>query len=85
MEYIISNLLLGLLVGFVGLFLPNLRTMKMLDGHYIQVFFIHILASVMLIVFTLLVAKGVIPFMVGNTIGGSVAVTYLSYKRSKKK
>jgi LytS/YehU family sensor histidine kinase len=84
MKYIISNLLLGLVLGFVGLLLPSLRTIKMLEGHYIEVFFIHILASIMLIVFTTLVAKGVMPFMVGNTIGGAIAVSYLSFKKRKK-
>lgn len=84
MKYIISNLLLGLVLGFVGLLLPSLRTIKMLEGHYIEVFFIHILASIMLIVFTTLVAKGVMPFMIGNTIGGAIAVSYLSFKKRKK-
>ena len=56
----------------------------MLEGHYIQVFFIHILASLMLVVFTILVAKAVIPFIIGNTIGGALAVSYLSYKKGKK-
>ena len=77
-------MLLGLVLGFVGLLLPSLRTIKMLEGHYIEVFFIHILASIMLIVFTTLVAKGVMPFMVGNTIGGAIAVSYLSFKKRKK-
>ena len=84
MEFIISKLLLGFVLGFVGLLLPNLRTIKMLEGHYIQVFFIHILASLMLVVFTILVAKAVIPFIIGNTIGGALAVSYLSYKKGKK-
>lgn len=84
MGYVIYNLLFGLVLGFVGLLLPNLRTIKMLEGLYVQVFFIHILASIMLIMFTLLVAKGVIPFMIGNTIGGAIAVSYLSYKKGKK-
>lgn len=78
------NLFLGLILGFVGLFLPNLRTIKMLEGYYIQVFFIHILASIMLIIFTTLVAKGVIPFMIGNSIGGGIAVSFLSYKKEKE-
>lgn len=84
MIYILSNLLLGLVIGFIGLLLPSLRTIKMLEGHYIEVFFIHILASIMLIVFTMLVAKGVVPFMIGNTIGGGIAVSYLSLKKGKK-
>lgn len=80
---IVLNLSLGLVLGFVGLLLPNLRTIKMLEGNYVQVFFIHILASIMLIIFTTLVAKGVIPFMVGNSIGGGFAVSFLSYKKRK--
>jgi hypothetical protein len=84
MEYIILNLLLGLVLGFIGLLLPNLRTIKMLEGHHVQVFFIHILASIMLIIFTLLVAKGIVPFMIGNTIGGGIAVSYLSLKKGAK-
>lgn len=84
MEYILSNLLLGLVLGFVGLLLPNLRIIKMLEGHHIQVFFIHILSSIMLIIFTMLVAKGVLPFMIGNTIGGAIAVSYLSLKKGRK-
>lgn len=83
MEYIVGNLLLGFVIGFVGLLLPNLRMIKMLDGQYVQVFFIHILAAIMTMVFTLLVAQIVIPFMVGNTIGGALAVSYLSYKKYK--
>jgi LytS/YehU family sensor histidine kinase len=81
---IVSNLLVGLIFGFIGLLLPNLRTIKMLEGNYIQVFFIHILASITLIIFTTLVAKGVIPFMIGNSIGGGLAVSYLSYKKKER-
>lgn len=84
MKLFISNFLLGLISGFVGLLLPNLRIIKMLEGHHVQVFFIHILASIMMIVYTTLVAKGVIPFMIGNTIGGAIAVSYLSLKKGAK-
>lgn len=85
MEYIITKFLFGLGLGFVGLLLPNLRTIKMLDGKYIQVFFIHVLAAAMAIIFISLVAKNVIPFIIGNTLGGSIAVSYLSYKKHKQK
>lgn len=84
MKYILLNVLLGFVLGFLGLLLPNLRTIKMLEGKYIQVFFIHILASIMLIVFTTLVAKGVISFMVGNTVGGGLAVSLLSYNKRNR-
>ena len=77
----ITKFLFGFALGFIGLLLPNLRTIRMLEGHYISVFFIHILASVMLIVFTILVSKLIIPFMVGNTLGGGLAVSYLSYRK----
>lgn len=84
MEYFITNFFFGVALGFIGLLLPNLRTIKMLEGLYIQVFFIHILAAIMTIVFTMLVAQGVIPFMIGNTIGGAMSISVLAYKRRKQ-
>lgn len=57
----------------------------MLEGEYLQVFLLHILASIMTVIFTILVVQKVIPFIIGNTIGGAIAVTYLSYKKHKEK
>lgn len=84
MEYIATKFLFGFALGFVGLLLPNLRTIKMLEGKYIQVFLLHILASLMLVVFTILVVDKVIPFIIGNTLGGALSISLLAYRKSNK-
>ena len=61
-----------------NLLLPNLRTIKMLECNFL-------IALVVLIIFTMLVTKGVMPLVIGNTIGGDAcSVSLLAYKNRKK-
>lgn len=77
------NFLLGLFIGFVGLWFPNLRIITMLEGKVVQSFFLQIVSSLVLTVFTTLAAHGIISFIVGNTLGGGIAVALLAYKKRK--
>lgn len=79
----IMNFLLGLLIGFVGLWFPNLRIITMLEGKITQSFFLQIVSSITLTIFTTLAAHGVMSFIVGNTLGGAIAVAILAYKKKK--
>jgi len=71
------------MLGLMGVGLPTIRTLKVIDGHYIQVFFIALLSTINLYIFTLLVITKDITFMIPNALGASVAVSYLAYRRKK--
>lgn len=76
--------LLGILLGAVGIGLPTLRTLRVIDGMYAQVFFYSVISSVCLFAFTQLVASHNIPFMVGNVLGSSLSVTWIAYNEKCK-
>lgn len=75
---------LGLCLGFIGVGLPTLRTIETMEGSYIKVFFISIVATACLFVFTNMVVAMNIPFMIANSIGAGLSVSLIAYKRSQK-
>lgn len=81
---IIGYFFLGLLLGFLGVGLPTLRTIKAMEGKFIQVFFISLLASVSMFTFMLIVVTLNYPFMIGNALGAAASVSLIGYKRRKK-
>lgn len=81
---IIKFFLLGIVLGAVGIGLPTYRTLKVIDGDYLQVFVLSTFASICLMTFTTLVASHNMPFMIGNVVGSSISVTYIAYLQKKK-
>lgn len=80
----IEFFLLGILLGFLGVGLPTLRTIKAMEGHFKSVFFISLLASCSMFLFMYLVVTLNYPFMVGNALGAACSVSLIGYKRRKK-
>lgn len=75
---------LGILLGFMGVGLPTLRTIKAMEGHWKSVFFISLLASASMFIFMYLVVNLNYSFMAGNALGAAVSVSFIGYKRRKK-
>jgi hypothetical protein len=69
--------------GFLGVGIPTLRTLHVIDGNYLKVFPLSIFASVNMYLFTYLVANQDYLFMIFNSIGAAFSVSYLAYKRYK--
>lgn len=80
----ITWFLLGNLIGAVGIGLPTLRTLSVIKGEFVIVFFYSILASMSMLSFTMLVANGNIGFMIGNTLGSALSVTWIAYNEKRK-
>lgn len=76
--------LLGILLGFLGVGLPTLRTIKAMEGQFIFVFFISLVASISMFTFMVIVVSLNYPFMVGNALGAAISVSLIGYKRRKK-
>ena len=76
--------ILGVFLGFLGVGLPTLRTIRAMEGYFVSVFFISILASCSMFVFMYLAVSLNYPFMVGNALGAACSVSFIGYKRRKK-
>jgi len=77
----ILKFLAGFLIGFVGLWLPSLRIIKMLEGKCFEAFYLQIFSSIVLTIFTTQAAHGVMSFISGNTLGGAIAVAILAHQK----
>lgn len=80
---VIEYFFLGILLGFLGVGLPTLRTIKTMEGEFISVFFISLCASASMFLFMNLVVALNYPFMVGNALGAATSVSLIGYKRRK--
>ena len=80
----ILSALIGLVIGFAGVGLPTLRTIQTIEGRYISVFFVCVLCTICLFIFTNMVVAKNIYFMVANIIGGSLSVSMMAWQRRKK-
>ena len=77
------SVLLGLVLGFLGVGLPTLRTIEVMEGAYIKVFGISLLSTGCLFVFTNMVVLKNIPFMIANGFGAAFSVSLIAYRRKK--
>ena len=78
---IVIKLILYFILGFLGVGLPTLRTMKVVDGEHLTVIPISLLSSANLYLFTILVANRDYTFMIVNSLGACLAVSLLAYRR----
>ena len=76
--------LLGLALGFIGVGLPTLRTMKVIEGKPMSSFIIGLLSACSLFIFTNMVVLKNYPFMAANALGAAFAVAFLAYKNKKR-
>ena len=81
----LESIALGLCLGFIGVGLPTLRIMKVMEGKFISVFFIGILSSISLYVFTNMVVLKNYPFMIANAIGAASSVSFLAWRKQNEK
>jgi hypothetical protein len=77
----IQSIILGLGLGFMGVGLPTIRTIKTMEGHYYLVFFISLISSLNLFAFTYLVVAKNYYFMGGNMLGAALSVSMIAYRR----
>lgn len=79
------DILIGLFMGFLGVFFPNARTLNMIAGHRFKALFFHIFASAMWAVSIYKAAQFNLYFILGNMCGGAVAIYILASKQRNKK
>lgn len=77
--------LIGLVMGYMGLFFPNSRTINMLQGNKIQAVLFHMVSSILWATSIYFAAKLNIQFIIGNMLGGAFAIYYLTHKQGKLK
>ena len=79
------DLLIGLVMGYLGLFFPNARVLNMIAGNRAKAVFYHVFASAMWAISIYKAAQLNLYFIIGNMIGGAVAIYYLTNKQRKQK
>jgi len=72
---------LGFILGALGVGLPTLRILKVMEGKYVQAFFIALMATLNFYVFTNMIVEKNYKFMIANSIGAALSVSYLAFKR----
>lgn len=77
----VESMLLGVVLGFMGVGLPTMRTIKAMEGKVVIVFFISLISSVNLFAFTHLVIAKNFWFMGANAIGAALSVSTIAYRR----
>jgi hypothetical protein len=81
----IESMLVGIALGFMGVGLPTIRTIKTMEGHYIAVFFICLVSSLNLFAFTHLVIAKNFFFMGANMFGAALSVSVIAYRRRNER
>ena len=81
---VILQALVFFFLGALGVGLPTMRTLSVIKGNYLQVIPFSLLGSVNLFIFTWLVVEKNWLFIICNSIGAAVAVSYIAYRESKK-
>lgn len=81
----LEQILLGLVMGFCGVGLPTIRTIQAMEGKYIRVFFVSLLATVNLYAFTRFAVKDNYWWMAANMLGAATAVSVIAYRRQNEK
>ncbi len=81
----LASVMLGLVLGFMGVGLPTLRTIQTMEGRYLLVFFVSVICTLNLFAFTHFIIAKNVWFMAANTIGAGLSVSTIAYKRSKQK
>lgn len=76
-----EDVVIGFIVGLLGLLLPNLRIINMLQGNTAKVVFFHILASLCWVVGINKIANSDVTFIISNIVGGTIAMIYLTKKQ----
>jgi hypothetical protein len=76
---------LGSTLGFIGVGLPTLRTLKTIKGDYLQVFFISLACSANLYAFTNFVVEQNYYFMTGNMFFAATSVALIAKTQQKTK
>lgn len=71
------------IAGVLGVGLPTVRTLQVIEGKYLAIIPVSILCSMNMYILTFLVAKGDLTFMALNALGSTVSVSYLAYKKRK--
>jgi hypothetical protein len=74
----------GFILGAMGVGLPTLRTMKVIEGSYATVFVLTLICSANLFIFTNVVVTKNYLFMICNAIGAAISVSYIAYREKKK-
>ena len=77
------DLLLGLVLGYLGLYFPNSRTLHMIKGERLQAVVYHVLASILWAFSIYYAAQLNFYFICGNIISGSIAIYQLTNKQRK--
>jgi hypothetical protein len=71
------------IAGVLGVGLPTIRTLQVIDGKYMAIVPVSIACSMNMYILTFLVAKGDLVFMALNALGSAVSVSYLAYKKRR--
>ena len=79
----LEEIALGLFMGIVGVGLPTMRMIHVLEGKCANVFVISVLASVNMYAFTRFVIQDNYYWMVANALGAAIGVTLIAYRRKK--
>lgn len=81
----IVSVCVGLVLGFLGVGLPTLRTIWTMEGRFILVFFVCLFCTANLFIFTNLVVTKNYYFMAANAIGAALSVTLIAWRRRNVK
>jgi len=80
----LEEVLLGLFMGIIGVGLPTIRMINVLEGKCANVFFISLLASVNMYAFTRFAIQDNYYWMVANALGAAIGVTVIAYRRKNR-
>ena len=70
-------------LGLLGVGVPTLRTLSVIKGKYLLVIPLSLVGSINLFIFTWLVVEKDWLFIVCNSIGAAVAVSWIAYREAK--
>lgn len=78
------SMIVGLFLGLLGVGVPTMRMIKVMEGGWVVVFFLSLVATGNLYIFTNLVVAKNFYFMVANALGAALSVSILAYRRRNK-
>ena len=78
-----NDIALGFIMGFMGLFFPNARTLSMIAGHKFKAVAFHVVSSILWATSIYYAAQLNLHFIFGNLIGGSLAIYILTSRQGK--
>lgn len=78
-----NDILLGFIMGFLGLFFPNARTISMLAGNKLKAVGFHMISSMLWAIAIYYAAQMNLNFIMGNVVGGSIAIYILTARQGR--